>query len=219
MLARLCLFASVATASATLELTLELTADNWKSEVTDSGKTAFIKFMAPWCGHCKNMKRDWDELAQEYKESDKFLIADVDCTANDAKKLCTDRGVKSFPTLKFFAPGDNGGKDYGGGRKLADLQEFAKSELSPCTVDTLENCSPEQKAALKKYMAMSPAELADKIAVLTKTLRDAEAAHKELLEDLQTQYKVSTDQLEELKVQTTPEIKMLKAALPASYKF
>lgn len=39
MLARVCLFASVATASATLELTPE----NWQAEVTDSGKSAFIK--------------------------------------------------------------------------------------------------------------------------------------------------------------------------------
>ena len=27
---------------------LELTADTWKTEVTDSGKSAFIKFLAPW---------------------------------------------------------------------------------------------------------------------------------------------------------------------------
>lgn len=39
MLARICLVASVATASATLELTPE----NWQAEVTDSGKSAFIK--------------------------------------------------------------------------------------------------------------------------------------------------------------------------------
>ena len=39
MLARMCLVASVATASATLELTPE----NWQAEVTDSGKSAFIK--------------------------------------------------------------------------------------------------------------------------------------------------------------------------------
>jgi hypothetical protein len=39
MLARICLLASVATASATLELTPE----NWQAEVTDSGKSAFIK--------------------------------------------------------------------------------------------------------------------------------------------------------------------------------
>jgi len=27
---------------------VELTIDNWKTEVVDSGKSAFIKFLAPW---------------------------------------------------------------------------------------------------------------------------------------------------------------------------
>jgi hypothetical protein len=27
---------------------LELTSDNWDTEVKDSGKAAFVKFLAPW---------------------------------------------------------------------------------------------------------------------------------------------------------------------------
>ena len=30
---------------------LELTASNFKAEVTDSGKNAFVKFQAPWYAH------------------------------------------------------------------------------------------------------------------------------------------------------------------------
>jgi len=43
VMARL-LLTSIALASATMELT----ADNFDKEVFDSGKAAFIKFLAPW---------------------------------------------------------------------------------------------------------------------------------------------------------------------------
>eukprot|EP00965_Chrysotila_dentata_P140780 4653927-Pleurochrysis_carterae.AAC.1 len=43
--------------------TLELTPDTFEEQVFKSGKSAFIKFFAPWCGHCKKMKPDWDTLA------------------------------------------------------------------------------------------------------------------------------------------------------------
>jgi len=39
---------------------IELTADNFDAET--AGKTVFIKFLAPWWGHCKKMKPDWDKL-------------------------------------------------------------------------------------------------------------------------------------------------------------
>ena len=87
---------------------IELTPDNW-DEVT-AGKTVFLKMFAPWCGHCKKMKPDWDKLMEEFKDSPTALVADVDCTA-DGKPICDDNGVRGFPTLKwvssFFFPREN----------------------------------------------------------------------------------------------------------------
>ena len=45
MMRGLVLFAAMAGASG--EAT-ELTSENWKKEVVDSGKSAFVKFLAPW---------------------------------------------------------------------------------------------------------------------------------------------------------------------------
>ena len=41
---------------------IELTQDNFDAET--AGKTVFIKFLAPWWGHCKKMKPDWDKLME-----------------------------------------------------------------------------------------------------------------------------------------------------------
>jgi len=75
--------------------------------VFESGKNAFVKFFAPWCGHCKGMKPAWDALAAEYEGHPNVLVADVDCDAQ--KDLCNGFGVSGYPTVKYWV--DGGGKD------------------------------------------------------------------------------------------------------------
>ena len=186
------------------------------------------------------MKPDWDTLAGEYADSKTVLIADVDCTA-DGKPLCDAKGVKGFPTIKYFSPPDEEGKDYKGGRDFDSLKKFAL-ELGPgCSVDAPENCSDEQKKDLEKYIAM-PAEERDAMtAELKKTLSDAESTHEALLKELQAPrhprgtpgafffswhphppplsqatYKESMDKLEKLKEESAPKLKLLKAATPVA---
>ena len=69
-----------------------------------SGQTTgvfFVKFYAPWCGHCRAMAATWSELAAEL-DGTGVVIADLDATQNPAT---TDRfiaHVKGFPTLLLF---------------------------------------------------------------------------------------------------------------------
>ena len=89
------------------------------------------------------MKPDWDKLASEFEGSSKVLIADVDCTGA-GEPLCEKYGVQGFPTIKTFAPPDQEGEDYEGGRDYDELKSHADSLGPGCSAATKENCSAEQ---------------------------------------------------------------------------
>ena len=61
----------------------------------------FVKFYAPWCGHCKKLAPIWDELAADLKGE--VNVAKVDVTEN--RKLGQRFEIKGFPSLKFLSHG------------------------------------------------------------------------------------------------------------------
>jgi len=162
---------------------VELTPTNFDS--VTGGKTAFIKFYAPWCGHCKKMKPDWDKLMTEYKDHASILVADVDCTAS-GKPLCDANGVKGFPTLKHGDP--NNLEEYQGGRELKDLKAFAAGLKPSCSPAALELCNADQKAKIAAIQAMSAADLSSAIADGDAKIAKAEEDFKNEVAKLQSQY-------------------------------
>ena len=70
-----------------------LNKDNFANELK-TGVT-FVKFFAPWCGHCKRLAPTWDQLADKFADNDGVKIAKVDCTSdeNKNKELCNEQGV------------------------------------------------------------------------------------------------------------------------------
>ena len=58
----------------------------------------FVKFYAPWCGHCRKMAPAWEELATKLKGQ--INVAHLDATANPqtAKRF----GIRGFPTLLYL---------------------------------------------------------------------------------------------------------------------
>ncbi|KAJ2912426.1 hypothetical protein MD484_g7977, partial [Candolleomyces efflorescens] len=89
------------------------------SRAIEQGPT-FVKFYAPWCGHCKKLAPVWKQLARHLQG--KVQIASVNC--DDESALCGLQGVQGYPTLIYFSNGAV--SEYKGGRKLDQLRAFAE---------------------------------------------------------------------------------------------
>merc|ERR1712110_1002804 len=90
-----------ATAVANAESDILTITDATYDEAMSSNPYLFVKFYAPWCGHCKRLAPDWEKAATALKEKkSKVKIADVDCTVE--KEAAQKNEVRGYPTLKFF---------------------------------------------------------------------------------------------------------------------
>lgn len=86
----------------------------------------FVKFFAPWCGHCKNMAQDWIDLANKFANAENVIIAEVDCTKFG--EICSNYDVKGYPTLLLFKDGKRI-ENYNGGRDVNSLSAFLTPHL------------------------------------------------------------------------------------------
>lgn len=91
----------------------------------------FVKFYAPWCGHCQRLAPDWESLANTLEG--KINVAEVDCTTNQV--TCTRFEIGGYPTLLFFKDGKY--YKYSGPRTVEDMAKFATvsyADTEPTTV-------------------------------------------------------------------------------------
>ncbi len=82
--------------------TLELTDDNFDSEILRSEVPALVDFWAVWCGPCRQIAPAVEALASEYKGKLKVGKMDVDAHQTVPQKY----GIRSIPTLLVFKGGE-----------------------------------------------------------------------------------------------------------------
>ena len=94
--------------------------------LVDNSNPWFVKFYAPWCGHCKSLAPVWDELHSLHHNE--LNVAKVDCTSDLGKPLCSEFEIRGYPSLLFF-PADESLAGtyikYQDPRNLEHLEQFA----------------------------------------------------------------------------------------------
>jgi len=81
---------------------------------------ALVMFYAPWCGHCKKMKPEFQKAGKVLSANDPAVaLAQVDCT-EAGKDVCGRFEVKGYPTVKIFRNGELSG-DYNGPREAPGI--------------------------------------------------------------------------------------------------
>ena len=88
----------------------------------------FTLFYAPWCGHCKKMKPDWESAASQVNKNDmKMVMVNLGDQDNKAQEQLRKKyELKGYPTIMDIS---NGKKisEYDGSRDTSALVNHAKS--------------------------------------------------------------------------------------------
>ena len=103
---------------------LEVSNDNFESEVVNSEKPVLVDFWAEWCGPCKQIAPVVEEIASEH--SDKLKVCKMDVDAN--RETAVQFGIRSIPTLLIFKNGEVAGSQIGAVSKQ-QLLEFIQAEI------------------------------------------------------------------------------------------
>lgn len=83
-------------------MVLDLTDQNFESEVIKSDLPVLVDLWAPWCGPCRMIAPVVEKLAEKYDKKCKFCRVNVDENPQTPSKY----QVMSIPTLLFFKGGE-----------------------------------------------------------------------------------------------------------------
>lgn len=80
-----------------------ITSENFEKEVLESDRIVILDFWATWCGPCNRLTPVLEKIASENSDI-KIVKADID--DENVKELKEKYEVKAYPTMIFFANGE-----------------------------------------------------------------------------------------------------------------
>jgi thiol-disulfide isomerase/thioredoxin len=91
----------------------------------EQSQPVFAIIYAPWCGHCKTSKPDFDRLASEYKGATKVMMINGDENKDLVKKM----NVRGFPTMRYYPSGLNGQfEEFTGDRSYGAMHKYIQEQ-------------------------------------------------------------------------------------------
>nr|CAG4640764.1 EOG090X0438 [Eulimnadia texana] len=107
---------------------VDLTDDNFDAKI-NSYDTALVMFYAPWCGHCKRLKPEFEKASELVKNDEPpITLAKVDCTEG-GKSTCNRFSVQGYPTMKIFRGGEVS-SEYNGPREANGIVKYMRAQDS-----------------------------------------------------------------------------------------
>lgn len=98
---------------------ITITKENFESEVLNSDIPVLVDFWATWCGPCKMIAPNVEEIAEEYEGKIKVCKVNID----EQMDLSLEFKVTSIPTLILFENGKEVKRDVGFMTK-AEIEEM-----------------------------------------------------------------------------------------------
>jgi thiol-disulfide isomerase/thioredoxin len=97
--------------------------DNPNADENKRQKAVLAMFYAPWCGHCKKAKPEWEKVMK----TNQHRMTMIDCTTTEGEDIAKKHGISGFPTIRWFQNGLDDVKnyvEYSGDRVAKGFQSF-----------------------------------------------------------------------------------------------
>jgi thioredoxin 1 len=104
------------------ENVLEISDQNFETEVLAANKPVLVDFWAPWCGPCRVVAPIIEELAEKHGDKIKFTKLNVD----ENPKIATKFKILSIPTFIIFNQGAEQKRFMGAMPKDKFVQELSE---------------------------------------------------------------------------------------------